>query len=435
MSESKIHFTKSAIDRLPLPAAGKRATWFDDEAKGLALRVTSTGARSFYLVRWVESRAEWVRLGGYPEMTLEQARRAAAKLNGEIADGRNPAEVKREKRAEMTLKDAFDTYLNRYAIPHGLKTLPAMREMFDLYLGKLPDGARKQHGRERVKPEGSVDWTGRKLSSIRREDVSKWHANLGTACGKYSANRALELLRAIYNRLIKMGLIALDNPAAGIEKFRELKRDRFLQADEIPRFFAALGEVEGEATRDALLLLLLTGARRSNVLAMRWGDLDLTQGRWRISSEQSKNKDVLVIPLTLAAMEILRRRQESASGEYVFPSDSKTGHITPPKGSWQRLLKRAGLSGIRLHDLRRSLASWMVIEGASLVVAGGALGHKDPKSTSVYARLSVDPVKHAMEKAQSAIFGLVKEGQTSCDQHKITVSSHSYSGQHTVGSS
>lgn len=410
MSESKIHFNKSAIDRLPLPDPGKRATWFDDEAKGLALRVTSTGARSFYLVRWIETRAEWVRLGGYPEMTVEQARRAAAKLNGEIAEGRNPADVKREKRAEMTLKEAFDTYLNRYAIPHGLKTVPAMREIFDLYLGKLPDGMRKRHGRERTKPEGAVDWTSRKLSSIRREDVSKWHANLGAACGPYSANRALELLRAIYNRLIKLGLIALDNPAAGIEKFRELKRDRFLQADEIPRFFAALGEVEGEATRDALLLLLLTGARRSNVLAMRWEDLDLMHGRWRIPSEHSKNGDVLVVPLTTATLEILKRRQESASGEYVFPSDSKTGYITPPKGAWQRLLKRAGLNGIRLHDLRRSLASWMVIEGASLVVAGGALGHKDPQSTAIYARLSVDPVKHAMEKAQSAIFGLVQEG-------------------------
>ncbi|HMZ56229.1 MAG TPA: site-specific integrase [Nitrospira sp.] len=220
----------------------------------------------------------------------------------------------------------------------------------------------------------------------------------------------LELLRAIFNRLKKMGLISLENPAAGVEKFREQKRDRFLQADEIPRFFAALSEVEGEATRDALLLLLLTGARRSNVLAMRWEDLDLTLGRWRVPSEHSKNGDVLVVPLTSATLEILKRRQQGASGEYVFPSDSKTGYITPPKGAWQRLLKRADLTGVRLHDLRRSLASWMVIEGASLVVTGGALGHKDPQSTAIYARLSVDPVKHAMEKAQAAIFGLAQEG-------------------------
>lgn len=410
MSESKIRFNKTTIDKLPLPAQGRRATWFDDEVKGLALRVTSSGAKSFYLVRWIETRAEWVRLGGYPAMTVEQARKAATKLNGEIANGRNPADVKREKRAEMTLREAFDTYLNRYAIPHGLKTIPAMRDMFDLYLGKLPDGDRKRHGRERTKPDGAVDWTNRKLSAIRREDVTKLHANLGLTCGTYSSNRMLELLRAIFNRLKKMGLISLENPAAGVEKFREQKRDRFLQADEIPRFFAALSEVEGEATRDALLLLLLTGARRSNVLAMRWEDLDLTLGRWRIPSEHSKNGDVLVVPLTSATLEILMRRQQAASGEYVFPSDSKTGYITPPKGAWQRLLKRADLTGVRLHDLRRSLASWMVIEGASLVVTGGALGHKDPQSTAIYARLSVDPVKHAMEKAQSAIFGLAQEG-------------------------
>ncbi len=409
MSESKIRFNKTAIDRLPLPDQGKRATWFDDDVKGLALRVTSSGAKSFYLVRWIESRAEWVRLGRYPAMTVEQARKAATKLNGEIANGRNPADVKREKRAEMTLREAFNTYLNRYAIPHGLKTIPAMRDMFDLYMGKLPDGERKRHGRVRTKPDGAVDWSNRKLSTIRREEVSKLHANLGQTCGAYSANRMLELLRAIFNRLNKMGLISLENPAAGIEKFREQKRDRFLQADEIPRFFTALGEVEGEATRDALLLLLLTGARRNNVLAMRWEDLDLTLGRWRISSEHSKNGDVLVVPLTSAALKILERRQADVSGEYVFPSNSKTGHITPPKGAWQRLLKRANLTGVRLHDLRRSLASWMVIEGASLVVTGGALGHKDPQSTAVYARLSVDPVKHAMEKAQSAILGLVEK--------------------------
>ena len=409
MSESKIRFNKTAIDKLPLPAQGRRATWFDDEVKGLALRVTSSGAKSFYLVRWIENRAEWVRLGGYPAMTVEQARKAATKLNGEIANGRNPADVKREKRAEMTLREAFDTYLNRYAIPHGLKTIPAMRDMFDLYLGKLPDGDRKRHGRERTKPDGAVDWTNRKLSAIRREDVTKLHANLGLTCGTYSSNRMLELLRAIFNRLNKMGLISLENPAAGVEKFREQKRDRFLQADEIPRFFAALGEVEGEATRDALLLLLLTGARRNNVLAMRWEDLDLTLGRWRIPSEHSKNGDVLVVPLTSATLEILKRRQQGAAEEYVFSSDSKTGYITPPKGAWQRLLKRADLTGVRLHDLRRSLASWMVIEGASLVVTGGALGHKDPQSTAIYARLSVDPVKHAMEKAQSAILGLVEK--------------------------
>ncbi len=397
---SSINFTKSAIDAIPLPAKG----WEyhrDHKTPGLAIGVGSTGIRTFVLYKRINGVPERVKLGRYPEMTIEQARNKAAELNGQIATGKNPADAKREKRAEMTLDDLFDLYMERYAVPHGLKTVTAMRENFAVYLGKL-DAAKKKHGRERVKPDGAVDWSKRQISAITHKEVSKLHHQLGTKTGKTIANRVVELLRAVFNRCKKLKLIDLPNPAEGIEHFKEVERDRFLRGDEIPRFFEALGG-ETEQNRDYFLLSLLTGARKGNVLSMRWDDIDFNLGHWRVPGEISKNKQPMIIPVTGAAVEILTRRLGATDSVFVFPGVGVTGHMTSPKSAWKRVIAHAELQDIRPHDLRRSLGSWMVNTGASIAIVGGALGHKDSASTRIYARLATDPIKDAMEVASSAL--------------------------------
>ena len=273
-----INFTKATIDALPLPEKG----WCyhrDQKTPGLAVGIGSTGVRTFVLYKRINGTPERIKLGRYPDMSVEQARRQAMELNGQIASGKNPAEAKREKRAEMTLQELFDLYIDRYAVPHGIKTVGTMRELFDVYVGKL-DALKKKHGRERIKPAGTVDWSKRQISSINHKEVTKLHHELGTQTGKIIANRVIELLRAVYNRCNKMKLIDLPNPAEGIEPFKETSRDRFLQDDEIPRFFAAL-EMESEQNQDFFLLSLLTGARKSNVLSMRWQDIHLSSGHAR----------------------------------------------------------------------------------------------------------------------------------------------------------
>lgn len=184
--------------------------------------------------------------------------------------------------------------------------------------------------------------------------------------------------------------------------FQEYSRDRFLQPEELERFFQAIEEERTEGNPDIadyLLLSLFTGARRSNVLSMKWADVDLSRNQWRISGEQSKNKGVMLIPLVGEVLEVLTRRRQMASSIFVFPSHGKTGHLCEPKKGWNRVLNRAGLEDVRLHDLRRTMGSYQTIGGASTAIVGKTLGHKNPSSTAVYARMTLDPVRDAMEKA------------------------------------
>jgi len=405
----KINFTKATIDSLPIPEKGWKY-YQDQKTPALSVGIGQSGIRTFVLYKRINDKPERLKLGRYPEMTIEQARKKAMELHGQIAVGENPANLKREKRNEMTLKELFDIYIDRYAIPHGVKTIDAMCRNFDVYLGKL-DQTRKKHARKPIKPEGSVDWSNRKISTITHQDVSKFHRELGTKTGKSIANRMVELLRSTFNRCKDdFKIIDLANPAAGIKPFQEIERDRFLQSDEIPRLFSSLAE-ETENNRDYYLLALLTGARRNNVLSMRWSNLNLADARWRISGGDSKNKKAMYIPLTSAALDILNRRKMSATSDFVFPGTGKTGHMTSPKAAWKRVVTRAGLEDVRPHDLRRSLGSWMVNTGSSLALIGGALGHQDSQSTKIYARLAIDPIKDAMEKAQSSMLGFIQKDQ------------------------
>ena len=191
------------------------------------------------------------------------------------------------------------------------------------------------------------------------------------------------------------------NPCAHVKKYREVSRDRFLKPDELGRFFAALHDTSTtQDFRDYILLSLNTGARRNNVMAMRWNDLDLTSAIWVIRVSESKNAASMTIPLTTEALEILQRRKAETSSMFVlFSSLSKTGHLVEPKRAWLSLLKRAGLEDVKIHDLRRTLGSYMTIAGSNTVAVGKALGHKSPQSTAIYARMHIDPVRLGMQGA------------------------------------
>lgn len=148
-----------------------------------------------------------------------------------------------------------------------------------------------------------------------------------------------------------------------MKKFREVKRDRFIQADELPRFFEAVREEPSKDVRDFVLLSLLTGARKADVISMRWESLSLERGEWRIPDP--KNSVPYTVLLTPEAVAVLRSRlldddvdSDDDSADFVFPSDSKTGFIDKPKKDWAHILERAGISDLRIHDLRRSLGSW-----------------------------------------------------------------------------
>jgi integrase len=178
-------------------------------------------------------------------------------------------------------------------------------------------------------------------------------------------------------------------------------------------FFAALKKVPDETMRDYFEISLYTGARKSNVLAMRWEDVDLDLAIWRIP--MTKNKESHLVPLTGPAVEILRRRSESGKTGWVFPGRMKDCHLVEPKRVWYKLIKDAGVEDLRVHDLRRTLASYMAITNHSLPIIARALGHKSTQSTQIYSRLTQDPVRNAMDIAITQIRFLAQSEEKSSE--------------------
>ena len=374
-------FTKENIDKLPPPA--KRTYYRDTDSPRLFLLVTPTGHKSFYFVRWVKGQTTFLRLNGgtYPPMTPQQARTEVDKLNGKLAEGEDPAALRRADRKEMTLGDAFRRWMER---------------------ARLEKRSWEQD--EAVWRRYLTDWNSRKLSRITRQAVLDWHHRTGDRHGPYAANGALRLLRAVLNWVITQDELKWANPAAKIKPFPESKRETWIDASAMPGLLAAIDADDNPDMRDFFLMCLLTGARRGNVQAMRWEDLNLSEGRWTIPASQHKTKKPLSVPLSSPVLALLKDRyKERGSSPYVFPSHGHTGHLIEPKTAWRRILQRAGLEGLRIHDLRHTAASWLANQGTPLMVIGAALGHTQASTTSRYAHLAVDPVRQAMDRAGNAM--------------------------------
>ena len=219
----------------------------------------------------------------------------------------------------------------------------------------------------------------------------------------YQANRLLERIKAIFNKAIEWGWKGI-NPAQGVKKFKEKSRDRFLHPDELPAFFESLEAEENDTIRDYVYVSILTGVRKANVLAMRWEEINFERQEWFIP--ETKNRDPLRVPLVPKVIEILKNRAFLYGCQnWVFEGSGETGHLVEPKAGWKRILTRAGIKNLRIHDLRRTVGSWQAATGASSFIIGSTLGHKDQKSTAVYARLNIDPIRASLEKATEAMLG------------------------------
>ncbi len=378
MAETKrINFTKKTLEDLSLPDGNKRQErYYDTKARGLFVLVTGAGVKTFYVRRKVKGKSELFLLGRFPELTIEQARAKAGGFHASVTEGKNVAQAKRAEKAELTIGELFEEYVERH-LKKSRKTWQAQQENIERYFGP---------------------WKNHKLSAITREDVELLHGALGKKRGHYSANRALDLLRAAYNKAINWHLYKGENPAVGISEFKEQPRERALQADEMQRFFEAVETEPDENFKDFINLCLWTGQRKSNVLAMRWADIDFKSKTWTIPGEKMKNGQSLVLALSQSELELLEKRR--TLGEWVFPGAGSTGHYVEPKRAWHRLLKRAQIENLHIHDLRRSLASFMANSGADVSLIKSALNHKDIQTTiNVYVRTARSAELDAREKA------------------------------------
>jgi len=377
-----INFTKASLIALKAPEKGFD-TYSDTGEKGLKLYVTSKGVKTFFIRKMIEGKDERIIIGQFPVLSVEDARKEALNIKALIAKGKNPNDDLRNKRAEYTLEDLFNEYMKRYSKPHKKSWKYDEREI----------------------PKFLGHWFKRKLSSIKHQEIRKLHEMTYVNNGKYQANRILERIKAMYNKAIEWGYID-NNPANGIKKYKENKRERFLLPKEVQAFFFSLEEEPNQVAKDYFKLLLFTGARKTNVLQMRWEEINFELRTWRIP--ETKNGDPLEVPLIPLAIEILNNIPKTS--EWVFPSEtSENGHFADPKRPWKRILDRAGITDLRIHDIRRTLGSYQAITGSSLSIIGKSLGHKTSEATQIYARLNDDPVRSSMENAIDKMMTYVTE--------------------------
>ena len=401
-NENRFKFSEARLRDLPLPAAGSRSVYYDTGTAALQLRVGATGKKAFSVLRRPKGgRPERISIGKWPDISVEQARDKAKQIIAAFARAESPAEARRLAKAELTLGELLERYLSDRERA-GKRSVDDLRAMWELWLGDLPSAPRKPHGRERRKPPEAVNWSKRPLSQITTQQISTLHTRIVRAGKPTTANRVHELLRAMYGYALRQKL-ATENPADGVTQAKEKDRSRFLGRHELPAFIHALKQ-ESQPWRDYFTVLLYVGYRKSAVAAMRWQDIDLQVGTWTVPGERAKNGDPIVLPLAGPALTTLRRRsREHEASIWVFPSASAIGHITQPKKAWRRILKRANIEDLRIHDLRRTLGSWLAMSGVSLPAIGRILGHKDQRSTAVYARLQTEAAAVHLTAAHKAM--------------------------------
>jgi integrase len=381
----KGNFTKDFLTKFQ-PLKSQRLTVHDERTAGLILRVEPTGAKTFCWLRKADGRVRFKRIGPFPDMSIENARGKASEHNSDLAryaadDFKGPNPFEKRKR-DLTLDEVIEDYCERRLMGHSKNPTYAcwrVRWTRDKYL---------------------TNWKNRQLRTISRKNILDLHAATGKKHGHVTANRMVTLIRTLFNWALNSCEWHGVNPASRIERFSERSRERFLLPDEAKRLFEALKLEPSKDLQDFVVVALFTGARRNDILSMRWQDLNFETTSWTIPDPKSRVP--YIVPLLPEVVEALKGRKKKK--DWVFPGVGKTGHLTGFKHSWPELLKRAKLKEFRIHDLRRTLGSWMATGGESLPVIGKALGHATSLgATSIYARIQNDAVKNAMQRASKAL--------------------------------
>jgi integrase len=375
--------TDTIVKRLPVPAEGYEITW-DAQVAGFGARVTAGGARSFLLnYRTRLGRARRFTIGSYPTWTTGAARDEARRLKTQIDRGGDPLGEIKAGRAAPTVSDLCDRFIAEYLPRKKSSTRHTYRLQIDneirLALGRL------------------------KVAEVTFSDADGLHRKLTARGTLYRANRVVALLSRMFSMAIRWRMRA-DNPCKGVERNQEQKRHRYLTGAELARLTTALAELRDQGAANAVRLLLLTGARRGELLAARWADFDLDAGVWVKPGATTKQKTVHRVPLSNAARQLLAEMRERADSDWLFPA-REGGHRTDIRDAWEVLRKAADIADVRTHDLRHSYASVLASAGLSLPIIGALLGHTTAQTTLRYAHLLDDPLRAATERASAVITG------------------------------
>ena len=380
--------TKKTIDALKYRAAeNARDVRWDDELSGLGLRVYPTGKKAFVLSYRVNGRKRLMTLGAYGVLTLDEARKKARAHLVKVEDGGDPLQDKQKAAAGDTVRQLCETYIERHAKVHKRTWRDDER---------------------RTKNHLGPRWANLKASSITRADVAALHQKIGKD-HPYEANRTVELISKIYQCAKTWGFVpeSHQNPAQGIERFKEHKRDRWIEPSELPKLAKAIDGVDNIYIRSALWLYLLTGMRKSELLQAKWSDIAWDRKELRLP--ETKAGRVHYVPLSAPALVLLKQIPKVAGNEYILPGARGNGHLVNINKRWRALRTEAGVADVRLHDLRRTVGSWLAQAGNSLHLIGRVLNHSNQATTAVYARFGQDHVREALEAHGQRLMGAVKK--------------------------
>ena len=384
---------------------------WDSELAGFGLKVTPAGRRT-YLVQYRlggrGGRTRRVTIGrhGSP-WTPDGARRRAKELLGVVASGGDPAEARTREREDLTIGQLCDLYVAEGCATKKPSTMATDRGRIERHikplLGRKQCRAVTRADVERLMQDVAA---GKTAADVRTGPQGRAIVR----GGKGTATKAVSLLGAIFTFAVERGLRP-DNPAHGVRTYRSRNFERFLS----PREYARLGEALAATERDggnpagiaAVRLLAMTGCRKSEILSLRWEHVDFEHQCLRLPDSKSGAK---VVPLGAPALALLAGLPRTEGNPHVLPGASEEGYFVGLPKIWRRVRARAGLEGVRLHDLRHSFASVGAVGGDSLLIIGKLLGHRQSATTQRYAHLSDDPLKSSADRISRDIAAALEGG-------------------------
>ncbi len=396
-----------------LKAAEKDQFIWDSELKGFGLKVTPAGSK-VYIVQYrtggrgSPTRRYTIGKHGAP-WTADKARNKALSILGDVADGLDPQSDKSSERQAFTVSQLCDLYL-----AEGCETKKASTIATDK--GRIERHIKPLIGNKRVKDLTANDIR-RFMSDVANGKTATKvktgkHGLARVKGGKGTATRTVGLLGGILSYAVSAGIIP-SNPAQGVQRYPDKRHERYLSIAELNRLGEALVKAEKDGEHpyaiQAIRLLLLTGCRKSEVLALRWDEVDFEHGCLRLKDSKTGQKVVL---LGAPALKVLDEIAEVEGSDYVFPSLKSAGHYVGLPKAWVRIRKLAKLDDVRLHDLRHSFASVGASAGMGLQMVGKLLGHADPKTTARYAHIADDPARVAANSISGAINAAISETST-----------------------
>jgi integrase len=312
-------------------------------------------------------------------MTLEKARELALQDAAKVAQGEDP---RVPESSAVTVREFSQRYLDEYAKVHKkASSAEEDQRMLDKYV--LPP------------------WGHLPVVHITPQDVQRMHHHHRRT--PYQANRILALLSKFFHQAEVWGVREpRTNPTMYVKKYKEQRRERVLTGEEFAKLAEGLvesagSETEGDRKAAAIIrLLIFTGARKSEIVKLRWEHVDFDTNTLRLPDSKTGRK---VIHLNTHAAEILRKEYSEETEGWVFPGTwARHKPFAGLQRCWEKIVHKAGLDDVRIHDLRHHFGSMAAGGGLALPLIGALLGHRRSATTERYAHVQADPQKMAVER-------------------------------------